>query len=44
MGFVEAVLQRADRPDLLQRDGPSKQEFVEYLEAGVVERDFEELF
>ena len=42
--FARAVLDRADRADLLDRSGPSNQEFIEYLETGLVERDFREMF
>jgi hypothetical protein len=43
-GFAQAVLKRAERDDLLGQPGPTKQEFIEYLETGLVERDFRELF
>ena len=42
--FVRAVLDQAERSDLREAAGPTKKAFVEYLESGVVERDFEELF
>jgi hypothetical protein len=42
--FTKAVLKRAERDDLLDRQGPTKQEFITYLEDGLVERDFRELF
>ena len=42
--FVRAVLDQSERTDLKESAGPTKKEFVEYLESGVVERDFEELF
>ncbi|RXK47015.1 hypothetical protein [Halorientalis pallida] len=42
--FAQAVLERAERDDLLDRQGPTKQEFVTFLENGLVERDFRELF
>ncbi|ACV11907.1 conserved hypothetical protein [Halorhabdus utahensis DSM 12940] len=42
--FAQAVLQRAERDDLLDRQGPTKQEFITYLEDGLVERDFREMF
>ena len=42
--FVRAVLDQSERPDLKEKAGPTKNRFVEYLESGVVERDFEELF
>lgn len=42
--FAQAVLKRADRADLLDQRGPTKQEFITYLEDGLVERDFRELF
>lgn len=41
--FARAVLERAERDDLLDQPGPTRQEFVEYLETGV-DRDFRELF
>ncbi|EMA28453.1 hypothetical protein [Haloarcula japonica] len=42
--FAQAVLQRAERDDLLDRQGSTKQEFITYLEDGLVERDFREMF
>lgn len=42
--FARAVLERAERDDLLEEAGPTKQEFIDYLESGLVERDFRELF
>lgn len=42
--FAQAVLARADRGDLIGQQGPTKQEFIAYLEIGLVERDFRELF
>lgn len=42
--FVRAVLDQSERPDLKEATGPTKNAFVEYLESGVIERDFEELF
>lgn len=42
--FVRATLERADREDLYDRDGPTESEFVEYLETGLVERDFRDMF
>ncbi|WP_122091439.1 hypothetical protein [Halalkalicoccus subterraneus] len=42
--FARAVLERAERDDLLDEAGPTKQEFIDYLESGLVERDFRELF
>ena len=42
--FAQAVLERAGRDDLLDRQGPTKQEFITYLENGLVERDFREMF
>jgi hypothetical protein len=42
--FAQAVLQRAERDDLLDRQGPTKQELITYLEDGLVERDFREMF
>lgn len=44
VGFVREVLERADRTELAGRSGLSRAEFVEYLDTGVVERDFGELF
>jgi hypothetical protein len=41
--FARTVLKRAEREDLLEQPGPTRQEFVEYLETGV-DRDFRELF
>jgi hypothetical protein len=42
--FAQAVIERAERDDLLDQTGPTKQEFITYLEDGLVERDFRELF
>jgi len=42
--FAQAVLTRAEREDLLEQPGPTKQEFITYLENGLVERDFREMF
>lgn len=42
--FARAVLERAERDDLPTKAGPTKQEFIDYLESGLVERDFRELF
>jgi hypothetical protein len=42
--FARSVLKQTDRPELVERSGPTKQEFVDYLETGLVERDFRELF
>ena len=42
--FAHAVLERVGRDDLLDQAGPAKPEFIEYLERGLVERDFRELF
>lgn len=42
--FAHAVIERAERDDLLNQQGPTKQEFITYLETGLVERDFKELF
>ncbi|QLD89094.1 hypothetical protein HWV07_08645 [Natronomonas salina] len=41
--FARAVLMRAGRDDLLDQAGPTKQDFLDYLETGLVERDFREL-
>ena len=42
--FARAVLERAERDDLLDKAGPTKQEFIDYLGSGLVEWDFRELF
>ncbi|ELZ15350.1 hypothetical protein [Natrinema limicola] len=42
--FAQAVLKRAERDYLLDQPGPTKQEFITYLEEGLVERDFREMF
>jgi len=42
--FAKAVLKRAERDNLLDRQGPTKQGFITYLEDGLVERDFREMF
>lgn len=43
-GFAHEVLERTGRQDLRSQSGPAKQEFMEYLETGLVERDFRNLF
>lgn len=42
--FAKAVLDRADRHGLHSEQGPKKSEFIDYLETGLVERDFTDLF
>lgn len=42
--FAYAVLKRAERDELLDRSGPTRQAFIEYLESGLIERDFREVF
>jgi hypothetical protein len=42
--FTRAVLERAGKEELIDQSGPSKQGFIEYLETGLVERDFRDLF
>jgi hypothetical protein len=42
--FARAVLEHAEKEELTDQSGPSKQGFIEYLETGLVERDFRELF
>lgn len=42
--FARAVLERAEQEDLLSQAGPSKQDFIDYLESGLIERDFREMF
>lgn len=42
--FAREILQRSERADLEEESGPTRNQFVEYLDAGVVERDFRELF
>lgn len=44
IGFARAVMDQAGRRDLIQRSGPTKSAFIAYLETGLVERDFRELF
>ena len=41
--LIAELLNRADRSDLATQSGPTKQEFVEYLDTGV-SRDFRDLF
>lgn len=41
--FARTVLERAERESFLDQPGPTRREFVEYLETGV-DRDFKELF
>ncbi|EMA43469.1 hypothetical protein C448_09777 [Halococcus morrhuae DSM 1307] len=42
--FARAVFERAAKEEFIDHSGPSKQGFIEYLETGLVERDFRELF
>lgn len=42
--FAQSVLEQTEQVELLDQSGPTKQEFIEYLERGLVERDFSELF
>lgn len=42
--FAEEVLEQAGRTDLAERTGPTRREFVEFLENDVVDRDLTELF
>lgn len=42
--FAGEVLERTGRSDLSERTGPTKAEFVDFLETDVVERDLTELF
>jgi len=42
--FAQDVLKQADRAELIDQEGPTKQELIEYLETGLVERDFKEMF
>ena len=42
--FTQDVLKQADRAELIDQEEPTKQEFIEYLETGLVERDFREIF
>ena len=42
--FAQVVLQRVERDGLFDRQGPTKQEIITYLEDGLVERDFREMF
>lgn len=42
--FAEEVLKRAGRADLSERTGPTKAEFVDFLETDVVDRDLTDLF
>jgi len=42
--FARALLKRAERDELLDQQGPTKQEFITYLADGLVERDFREMF
>jgi hypothetical protein len=44
IAFARAVLERAERDDLVERSGPTKAEFIAYLENGLLERDFREMF
>ena len=42
--FAHSVLERADRENLFSQSGPTKQDFIEYLGTGLVERDIRDLF
>jgi len=42
--FAQVILERSEREDLLNQQGPTKQEFIAYLETGLVDRDFREMF
>lgn len=42
--FAEEVLRRTGRSDLLKRTGPTKAEFVDFLERDVANRDLTDLF
>lgn len=42
--FARAAIERADKVDLLDEQGPTRQEFIDYLESGLIERDFREMF
>lgn len=42
--FARASIERADQVDLIDEQGPTKQEFIDYLESGLIERDFREMF
>lgn len=42
--FAKAVLARTEQENLGRRSGPTKTEFIDYLETGLVERDFNDLF
>lgn len=42
--FAEEILEQAGQPELTECAGPTKSEFVTFLDTGVVERDFRELF
>lgn len=44
VSFATEILERSGKPELEERNGPTKEQFVEYLDTGVVERDFEALF
>lgn len=42
--FAQALLERKNRDELKKQQGPTKSEFVEFLETGVIDRDFREMF
>ena len=42
--FARVVLERAAKEELIDQSGPLMQDFIEYLETGLVERDFRDLF
>lgn len=42
--FATEILAKADREDLVTERGPSRSEFREYLEIGVLEHDFGAIF
>lgn len=43
IGFAEEVLDRAGRSDHQERTGPTKSEFIDFLETDVVQRDLTDL-
>jgi hypothetical protein len=42
--FVRSIIRQSGRRDLLDREDPAQQDFLEYLETGLLERDFSDVF
>jgi len=44
VAFADEVLERAGRPELQDRSGPTKVEFIDFLETNVLNRELTDLF